>query len=92
MGEYHQHQRKLKYAHRTYEWKKQFYGKEKPEEYDLLVKHYRRAVTDALNNIPKHNKVILRDKYFVVTYNTKERLFETLSLKTAKQHININHR
>ena len=91
MRQYHQHQRKVTYAHRTYEWKKQFFGLEKPDFYSMLVKHYRHAIADAITNVPKHNKVLFRDKYFMITYNVKEGIFETLSLRTAKQHKNINY-
>ncbi len=90
--EYHQFDRKRKYANRTYERKKQFYGQEKPDEYDLLVKHYRRAILEAINQIPNHKRKILQDKYFVVTYDTKSRVFEILGLKNAQVHRDKDHR
>lgn len=92
MVKYRQFKKKLEYADHTYQWKRKFHGKEKPDIYDLLKKHTRRAITDVINNIPKHHKVVSRDKYFVVTYNTQAAIFSVLSLITGKEHINTNHR
>lgn len=92
MRKYHQFDRKVSYAQRTYDWKKQFYGKEKPDNYDLLVSHYKHAILEALTQVPQHHKELYRDQHFVVTYDTKTKSFQTISLRSAKLHVNTNHK
>ena len=88
----YQFEKKLAYAERTYNRKRQFYGEEKPEIYDLLKKHYRRAIAEVIQQIPNHKTKLHEDKYFVVTYDTKTKIFEILSRRSAKVHKNKNHR
>lgn len=92
MRHYHQFKRKIKYAEITYKCKKQHFGQEKPEHYQLLLGHFRWAIKQALTDLPLHHKELYRDKYFSVTYDMKNKLFQTLSLRTAKIHVNRNHK